>query len=137
MGSFKLVCCLNPDAACTNRVLSAPFLPYLFRQGGKDRAAGGISQNQPAISSLVGKEETATEDKRRRLRRLVLSWPFLTRRRRHTRIENFRGVLFGACCFCLSAEGRLFLGTFRERRICCRVLDSLPTNPYDKPIILI
>ena len=29
-----------------------------------------------------GKEETSTEDKRRRLRRLVLSWSFLTRLRR-------------------------------------------------------
>ena len=37
----KLGSRLNPEAACTKRIPQRPFLPYLFRQDGKDRAAGG------------------------------------------------------------------------------------------------
>ena len=83
MSSSKFGCHLKSDAGCTNCVQAPLFSPI-------------FSGSQPATSSLVGKEETATEDKRRRLRRLVLSWPFLTRRRRHNQVENFRDITFGA-----------------------------------------
>ena len=35
---------LNSEAERTKRVPERPFLPYLFRQDGKDRAAGGASE---------------------------------------------------------------------------------------------
>ena len=48
------------------------------------RGSGGKSKSPPnrEFSSRFGKEEMSTEDKRRRLRRLVPSWSFLTRLRR-------------------------------------------------------
>ena len=73
--------CLNAEAGYTKRNPTPLFSPI-------------FSGNQPATSSLVGKEETATEDKSRRLRRLVLAWPFLTRRRRQNNVKGFRNVPF-------------------------------------------
>ena len=48
------------------------------------RESEGKSKSPPnrEFSSRFGKEEMSTEDKRRRLRRLVPSWSFLTRLRR-------------------------------------------------------
>ena len=48
------------------------------------RRSGGKPKSPPnrEFSSRFGKEEMSTEDKRRRLRRLVPSWSFLTRLRR-------------------------------------------------------
>ena len=48
------------------------------------RGSGGKSKSPPnrEFSSRFGKEEMSTEDKRRRLRRLVPPWSFLTRLRR-------------------------------------------------------
>ena len=48
------------------------------------RRSGGKSKSPPnrEFSSRFGKEEMSTEDKRRRLRRLVPSWSFLTCLRR-------------------------------------------------------
>ena len=37
---------MNSDAESTKRNPSAPFLPYLFRQDGKDRAVGDNQQLQ-------------------------------------------------------------------------------------------
>ena len=47
------------------------------------RRSGGKSKSPPnrEFSSRFGKEEMSTEDKRRRLRRLVPPWSFLTRQR--------------------------------------------------------
>ena len=42
MSADKVVFHLNSVARGTKRFPSAPFLPHLFRQGGKDGAAGGL-----------------------------------------------------------------------------------------------
>ena len=93
MTTNKFGCCLKSDAGCTKRNPASLFSPI-------------FSGSQPATSSLVGKEETATEDKRRRLRRLVLSWPFLTRRRRHNQAADFRDVPSGTGRFCPAIGGQ-------------------------------
>ena len=74
------------------------------------------------FSLRFGKEETSTEEKRRRLRRLVPSWSFLTRLRRpylvrlagKDRGEKGRLVTFGACCILNSGGTQCFSLAFHS-----------------------
>ena len=61
------------------------------------RESEGKSKSPPnrEFSSRFGKEEMSTEDKRRRLRRLVPPWSFLTRQR--FLLEKQKKMLMGSC----------------------------------------
>ena len=61
------------------------------------RESEGKSKSPPnrEFSSRFGKEEMSTEDKRRRLRRLVPPWSFLTRQR--FLLEKQKKMLKGSC----------------------------------------
>ena len=63
------------------------------------RESEGKSKSPPnrEFSSRFGKEEMSTEDKRRRLRRLVPSWSFLTRQR--FLLEKQKKMLCRTCKF--------------------------------------
>ena len=63
------------------------------------RGSGGKSKSPPnrEFSSRFGKEEMSTEDKRRRLRRLVPPWSFLTRQR--FLLEKQKKMLDRTCKF--------------------------------------
>ena len=63
------------------------------------RRSGGKSKSPPnrEFSSRFGKEEMSTEDKRRRLRRLVPPWSFLTRQR--FLLEKQKKMLCRTCKF--------------------------------------
>ena len=61
------------------------------------RRSGGKSRFPPnrKFSLRFGREEMSTEDKRRRLRRLVPPWSFLTRQR--FLLEKQKKMLMGSC----------------------------------------
>ncbi len=65
------------------------------------RRSGGKPKSPPTreFSSRFGKEETSTEEKRRRLRRLVPPWSFLTRQR--FLLEKQKKMLNCSCKFVL------------------------------------
>ena len=92
------------------------------------RESEGKSKSPPnrECSSRFGKEEMSTEDKRRRLRRLVPSWSFLTRQRfllekqkkMLCRTCKFAAVHRALCSFPETPEASPMRGRLRGRLIC-------------------
>ena len=79
------------------------------------RESEGKSKSPPnrEFSSRFGKEEMSTEDKRRRLRRLVPPWSFLTRQR--FLLEKQKKMLMGSC---KSVQSTSLLKDFWKRQGC-------------------
>ena len=91
------------------------------------RESEGKSKSPPnrEFSSRFGKEEMSTEDKRRRLRRLVPPWSFLTRQRfllekqkkMLCRTCKFAAVHRPLCSFPETPEASPMRGSCRRRRL--------------------
>ena len=69
----------------------------VFLVGSRESEGNSKSPPNREFSSRFGKEEMSTEDKRRRLRRLVPPWSFLTRQR--FLLEKQKKMLYRTCKF--------------------------------------